>query len=159
MSTVFGSAEKNHYTVMDEDDDPVMSSLCFLDYRYIRFCFHPLKDKFMVCGDWNDSSWTDVRSIRAGLDSDERSRREQIFGKNQIDIKQKSIPQLLVDEVSRTPWPASSNADTSRPSIPSTFSRYAAWYCGRLTNTTTMRSAFSSSLLCRLPRPFWRRDQ
>lgn len=53
----------------------------------------------MLCGDWNDASWTDVRSMRSGLDSDERSRREQVFGKNQIDIKQKTVPQLLVDEV------------------------------------------------------------
>lgn len=100
VSTVFGSAEKNQYTEMDEEDDPVMSTLRFLDYRYIRFCFHPLKDKFMLCSDWKHSNWTDVRSIRAGLDSDERHRREQVFGKNQIDIQQKSIPQLLVDEVS-----------------------------------------------------------
>lgn len=85
---------------MEEEDDPVMLTIRFLDYRYIRFCFHPLKDKFMLCSDWKDSNWIDVRSIRAGLDSDERHRREQVFGKNQIDIKQKSIPQLLVDEVS-----------------------------------------------------------
>ncbi|KAL8944415.1 MAG: hypothetical protein Q9216_000466 [Gyalolechia sp. 2 TL-2023] len=84
---------------MDEEDDPVMSTLRFLDYRYIRFCFHPLKDKFMLCSDWKDSNWTNLRSIRAGLDSDERHRREQVFGKNQIDIEQKSIPQLLVDEI------------------------------------------------------------
>lgn len=93
---------------MDDDDDPLMPCLRFLDYRYIRFCFHPLKDRFMVCGDWKDSSWTDLKSIRAGLDSDERSRREQVFGKNQIDIKQKPNAQLLVDEVSPLRWPARS---------------------------------------------------
>ncbi|KAI4196512.1 MAG: hypothetical protein LQ348_002295 [Seirophora lacunosa] len=98
VSTVFGSAEKSRYTAVDEDDDPTMSDLRFLDYRYIRFCFHPLQDKFMLCGDWNDASWTDVRYMRSGLDSDERSRREQVFGKNQIDIKQKTVPQLLFDE-------------------------------------------------------------
>ncbi|KAL9031900.1 MAG: hypothetical protein Q9196_000096 [Gyalolechia fulgens] len=102
VSTVFGSAEKNQYTEMDEEDDPVMSTLRFLDYRYIRFCFHPLKDKFMLCSDWKDSNWTDVRFIRAGLDSEERHRREQVFGKNQIDIKEKSIPRLLVDETRST---------------------------------------------------------
>lgn len=40
--------------------------------------------------------------MRAGLDSDERYRRELVFGKNHIEIRQKSIPQLLVDEVSHT---------------------------------------------------------
>ncbi|MCJ1461071.1 hypothetical protein MMC28_011453, partial [Mycoblastus sanguinarius] len=98
-STVFGLREEKSVShEYDEDDDPVMLQLRFLDYRYIRFCFHPLKDKFVLCSDWNDPNWTDVRSIRAGLDSEERQRREQVFDKNQIDIQQKSIPQLLVDE-------------------------------------------------------------
>ena len=76
-----------------------MTDLHFLDYRYIRLCFHPLEDKFILCSNWRDPKWTNMKSIRSGLDSDERHRREQIFGKNQIDIKQKTIPQLLLDEV------------------------------------------------------------
>jgi len=100
-STVFGTRQKKGYSFdYDEDDDPVILHLRFLDYRYIRFCFHPSSDKFALCSDWKDPSWTNVRSIRSGLDSDERHRREQVFGMNQIDIEQKSIPQLLVDEAS-----------------------------------------------------------
>ena len=103
-STVFGLRGKKSLSLdYDEDDDPVMTHLRFLDYRYVAFCYHPLKDKFVLCSDWKDPKWTDVKSIRAGLDSDERHRREQIFGKNQIDIQEKSIPQLLVDEVSDHP--------------------------------------------------------
>lgn len=103
-STVFGLREKRSLSLdYDEDDDPILAHLRFLDYRYISFCFHPLKDRFVLCSDWRDPSWTDVKSIRAGLDSDERHRREQVFGKNQINIQQKSIPQLLVDEVSDHP--------------------------------------------------------
>ena len=99
-STVFGISEKESFSLdYDEDDDPILTHLRFLDYRYISFCFHPLKDKFVLCSDWKDPGWINVKSIRAGLDSDERHRREQVFGKNQIDIQQKSIPQLLVDEV------------------------------------------------------------
>ena len=100
MSTVFGTPEKSHFRVYDEDDDPVVSRLRFLDYRYIRFCFHPLKDKFVLCSNWKDPSWTDVKSIRIGLDSDERLKREQVFGRNVIDIQEKTVLQLLVDEVS-----------------------------------------------------------
>jgi cation-transporting ATPase 13A3/4/5 len=37
--------------------------------------------------------------MRAGLDADERDSREQIFGQNVIDIQQKTVPELLVDEV------------------------------------------------------------
>ena len=99
ISTVFGSAEKQGVDGYDEDDDPVMMHLRFLDYRYIRFCYHPLKDKFVLSSNWKDTSWTDVKSVRVGLDSDERYRREQVFGMNQIDIKQKAVPELLIDEV------------------------------------------------------------
>lgn len=98
LSTVFGKLEKTSFEDNDEDDDPVVTALRFLDYRYVRFCFHPLKDKFVPCSNWKDPAWTDVRKMRAGLDSDERFRREQVFGQNEIEIHQKSIPQLLVDE-------------------------------------------------------------
>lgn len=37
--------------------------------------------------------------MRGGLDADERDSREQLFGQNNIDIHQKNIPQLLIDEV------------------------------------------------------------
>lgn len=76
-----------------------MVKLRFLDYRYTRFYYHPLKDKFLLSSDWKDSKWNDVRSVRIGLDTDERHQREQVFGKNQIDVKEKSIPQILVGEV------------------------------------------------------------
>ena len=98
VSTVFGLQEKRRYLEYDEDEDPVMSNLRFLDYRYIRFVFHPLKDKFMFNSNFKDPSWKDAKSIRTGLDSEERHKREQVFGSNLIDIQQKSIPQLLVGE-------------------------------------------------------------
>ena len=37
--------------------------------------------------------------MRAGLDADDRDSRERVFGNNLIDIKEKSVPQLLADEV------------------------------------------------------------
>ena len=100
ISTVFGPQEKRSFAYDDdEDDDPVMAHLRFLDYRYIRFCFNPVRDKFVLVSDWKDPDWTDVETMRIGLESDERHRREQIFDKNHIDIKEKTVPQLLVDEV------------------------------------------------------------
>lgn len=86
----------------DDDDDPVLMHLRFLNYRYIKFCFHPLVDKFILCGNWKDPSWKNVKSIRAGLDGEERIRRAKVFGKNQIDVQQKPLLELLVDEVSRS---------------------------------------------------------
>lgn len=53
----------------------------------------------MLSNGWTDPLWTDVKSIRTGIDGDEKEMRELVFGENLIDIEQKSIPQLLVDEV------------------------------------------------------------
>ena len=41
ISFVFGQSEKGKMTDYDEYDDPIMDELQILDYRYIRFCFHP----------------------------------------------------------------------------------------------------------------------
>lgn len=98
LSTVFGPSEKRMILNYDEDEDPVMQKLRFLNYRYIRFCFHPLKDKFIISNSWKDPAWSDSDCVRSGIDTDEKLRREQVFGRNLIDIKQKSVIQLLVDE-------------------------------------------------------------
>jgi cation-transporting ATPase 13A2 len=97
---VFGVSEKKYALLYnDDDDDPVLDDLRILDYRYMRFSFHPLKDRFILSNSWKDPAWTDVKSIRAGIDADEKENRELVFGKNLIDIKQKTVPQLLLDEV------------------------------------------------------------
>ncbi|KAH8683100.1 hypothetical protein BGZ60DRAFT_467457 [Tricladium varicosporioides] len=98
LSTVFGLSEKKYALAYDEDEDPVLDDLRILDYRYMRFSFHPLKDRFILTSGWKDPGWTDVKSIRAGIDGEEKEIRELVFGKNLIDIKQKTIPQLLIDE-------------------------------------------------------------
>jgi cation-transporting ATPase 13A3/4/5 len=99
LSTVFGQPEKETQLEFDEMDDPIMDELRALDYRYVRLCFHPLRDKFVLCTGWKDPEWTDVRHVRSGLDSDEKGVRETIFGSNLIDIEEKSMGSLLVDEV------------------------------------------------------------
>ncbi|KAI3323123.1 hypothetical protein HD806DRAFT_498036 [Xylariaceae sp. AK1471] len=99
LSTVFGAPEKIFAQLLEDDADPIMSELQTLDYRYVRFFFHPLKDKFLVCNGWKDPSWTRVSALRAGIDGDQKDERERVFGMNLIDIEQKSISQLLVDEV------------------------------------------------------------
>ena len=99
LSTVFGIQEKAGFEDYDVDFDPVLNQLRSIDYRYMRFCFHPLKDKFVLGNTWKDPAWTDVKAIRSGLDNDEKELRQRVFGQNIIDIKQKSIGQLLVDEI------------------------------------------------------------
>ncbi|KAF2764277.1 hypothetical protein EJ03DRAFT_386079 [Teratosphaeria nubilosa] len=99
LSAVFGIGnDKGKYSDYDEYDDPIMDELKILDYRYIRFCYHPLKDKFVLGNTWKDPTWTGVTAVRSGIDSDEQEIRERIFGKNAIDIEQKTTGQLLLDE-------------------------------------------------------------
>lgn len=100
LSSVFGLSEKHFSDSLEEDNDPILDDLRTLDYRYVRLCFNPLKDKFVISSGWKDPNWTDVRLVRAGLDSDEKGVREVVFGNNLIDIEQKSTGQLLVDEAS-----------------------------------------------------------
>ncbi|KAI2643480.1 hypothetical protein GGS21DRAFT_496608 [Xylaria nigripes] len=99
LSTVFGAPEKVFAQLLEDDGDFIMGQLQTLDYRYVRFFFHPVKDKFVVCGGWKDPAWTSVQALRTGIDGDERDERARVFGANIIDIQQKSIRQLLVDEV------------------------------------------------------------
>ena len=98
VSTVFGNQAKKRYIEFDEDDDPILDSVRFLDYRYIRFVFHPLRDKFLLNNNFKDPAWTDIKAVRSGMDTDEKIKRETVFGLNAIDIQQRSVPQLLLDE-------------------------------------------------------------
>ncbi|KAM0324203.1 hypothetical protein ACHAQA_008397 [Verticillium albo-atrum] len=97
MSTIFGSSEK--HILSDEEQDPIVTELRMLNYRYVRLYFNQQKDCFVLFNGWKDPNWTDVKTVRLGLDSDEKHVREVVFGNNDIDIEQKSIPRLLVDEV------------------------------------------------------------
>jgi cation-transporting ATPase 13A3/4/5 len=96
LSTIF--ADTYRYTY-DEDSDPTVERLRHFDYRYLRLFYHPLEDKFLLISGWKDPSWTNAKSMRVGLNADDRDSREQIFGKNAIDIQQRSLFKLLTDEV------------------------------------------------------------
>lgn len=98
LSTIFDTPSKQTSYLLDEDQDPIVSDLRMINYRYVRFYFHPARDKFLICNGWKDPLWTDARSIRGGIDSEEKSYRDVVFGQNLIDIEQKSIFRLLVDE-------------------------------------------------------------
>jgi cation-transporting ATPase 13A3/4/5 len=99
MSTVFTQSGREKMNGHRYDEDRELSILRYLDYRYMRLLYHPLEDKFVLNNDWWDPQWKDVKALREGLDSEERDPRDQVFGKNIIEIQQKTIPELLLDEV------------------------------------------------------------
>ena len=100
MSTVCNATAKEKINGHRYDYDYEVKTLRYLDYRYMRLLYHPVEDKFVLNNDWLDPQWTDVKAMRAGLDTEERDPRDQVFGKNMIEIREKSIAQLLVDEAS-----------------------------------------------------------
>ena len=85
--------------IADEDDDPVIPYLRCLDYRYIRFFYHPLLDEFVMNNSWKDPAWTNVNRLRQGIEGEYKEMRSLVFGKNVIDIEEKTTMQLFVDEV------------------------------------------------------------
>ena len=110
LSTVFGYTDKAMAFDADDDFDPLLPELRILSYRYVRLFFHPVKDVFVLFNGWKDPEWTDVKAARSGVDAEEKSTREVVFGSNLIDIEQKPIPKLLVDEVGRLSVPTVLNA-------------------------------------------------
>ncbi|GAB1200545.1 hypothetical protein APSETT444_009918 [Aspergillus pseudonomiae] len=95
LSSVFADPDNHSF---DEENDPTISFLRYIDFRYLRFFYHPLEDKFCLISGWRDPLWTNAKVMRSGLDADDRDSREQIFGKNLVDIQQKPLLQLLMDE-------------------------------------------------------------
>jgi len=87
------------YTPEEAEDDPVLEEIRYLDYRYIRFVFHPLRGKFQLMSNWRDPSWRNLKDIMNGLEGETRDARAGLFGDNVIDIDEKPIIQLLIDEV------------------------------------------------------------
>lgn len=117
-----------------------MSSLRYVDYRYLHFFYHPLEDRFCLLNGWKDPAWANVKMMRSGLDADDRDSREQIFGGNIVDIKQKSVPELLVDEVSSflsSCHVVSILTKRKRHFIHSIFSKLPVWFFGLWMNITT----------------------
>ncbi|RLL97324.1 hypothetical protein CFD26_102194 [Aspergillus turcosus] len=95
LSTVFADSES---CAQDEDQDSTVPYLRYIDYRCLRFFYHPVDDKFSLISGWKDPLWTNIKRMRIGLDADDHDSRAQIFGANVIDIQQKSVIQLLIDE-------------------------------------------------------------
>ncbi|KAF3908733.1 hypothetical protein AA313_de0203996 [Arthrobotrys entomopaga] len=102
LSTVFGPPSEKAVAAAEEaeeDDDPILNYLRYLDYRYIRFCYNPIEDKFMLTSHWKDPEWDSILSARQGVDNDQQDQRASVFGPNVIDIEEKSTMNLFLDEV------------------------------------------------------------
>lgn len=79
------------------------SNLRFFEYRYIRLIYHPAVDHFVFASRWADPRWNDLDAVRNGLSSEDADIRQAIFGRNLIDIEEKSTGYILLDEVQSRP--------------------------------------------------------
>lgn len=146
LSTVFTPSQKEKTNSYRYDDDQDLPFLRSLNYRYMRLLYHPVQDKFVLNNDWWDPQWTDVKALREGLDSEERDPRDQVFGKNMIEIEQKPIAQLLVDEVGSIIYTYLVRfSNIYRPFTHSMCFKSRVSSCGRPMNTTTTQLPSSSS--------------
>lgn len=93
------SSEEDDDDGMFMDPDPAMPALRWVEYRYIKFIYHPGEDIFMTNLDWVDRNWDNPDVVFEGLDSDIHEERQLVFGENMVDVNEKTSLQLLIDEV------------------------------------------------------------
>ncbi|ODV84227.1 hypothetical protein CANARDRAFT_208586 [[Candida] arabinofermentans NRRL YB-2248] len=79
--------------------DPVVPVLISFEYRYMKLFYDPLEDLFKLSNTWIDEKWSRYPDIKDGISEETYKSRKLIFGSNLINIKQKSIVQLLTDEI------------------------------------------------------------
>ena len=75
------------------------SDLRLFEYRYVRLIYHPAVDQFVFASQWTDPRWNDLGDVKNGLSSEDVNVRQAVFGKNLIDIEEKSTGYILLDEV------------------------------------------------------------
>ncbi|KAK7208376.1 P-type ATPase-like protein [Myxozyma melibiosi] len=99
MSSVFNVHKSGSKPSDEIGYDPTIKSLHYFNYRYMRLILHPIEGKFELNNDWKDPSWLNLSAARKGLDMVTVGERQTVFGSNSIDIEDKPVFKLLVDEV------------------------------------------------------------
>lgn len=105
----FGERLSNFLTVPakqedDEDVDardpnPVVPYVHSFEYRYIKFFYNPVEDMFKTNSNWYDLHWLNAKNLREGTSQSLQEVRAALFGRNNLNIQEKSTLQLLADEV------------------------------------------------------------
>lgn len=81
------------------EKDPIAPYLSSFVYRYTKFFYDPTEDLFRTNSLWYDRRWLSLHEAKAGISYRTHEQRQQVFGENTIEIEDKSIASLLVDEV------------------------------------------------------------
>ncbi|CAK9435871.1 uncharacterized protein LODBEIA_P05160 [Lodderomyces beijingensis] len=83
----------------DSEKDIVVPYLHSFVYRYIKFFYNPAEDIFKTNSNWYDGRWLNVKNIKDGISQSLQEQRLEVFDENRIEVDEKSVFQLLVDEV------------------------------------------------------------
>ncbi|KAG5519875.1 hypothetical protein PMAC_000152 [Pneumocystis sp. 'macacae'] len=98
--TIYEGFQNSYNNLQIKNESSEITPLIYIDYRYLRFIYYPQEQKFIPTYAWKDPLFMlSIEDISKGLSTRVRNNREIIFGKNVMDIQEKSIIRLLMDEI------------------------------------------------------------
>ncbi|KAI1315498.1 hypothetical protein EDD11_000731 [Mortierella claussenii] len=106
IDSVF-SPEQMEKPENEDDDDSydetvstgILHDMRYFDYQYIRFIYNPTVQLFMQNSHWKDPDWSNQINCERGISREMHQERTMVFGQNIIDVQEKTVGQLLVQEV------------------------------------------------------------
>ncbi|KAG0214920.1 hypothetical protein BGX28_001126 [Mortierella sp. GBA30] len=104
LSSVFSPEQMEKLENEDERYEETTASMLlhdmrYFDYQYIRFIYNPITNAFLQNSHWKDAEWTTVARCGQGLERETHQERSMVFGQNVIDVQEKTVGQLLVQEI------------------------------------------------------------
>ena len=88
--------QRHHHESKENPNIPIMISF---SYRYFNLIYSPIEDLFKINSNWTDADWLSLSSIQKGLPTSVVEDRMLAFGRNNINLKQKTSLEILFDEV------------------------------------------------------------
>lgn len=82
-----------------KEDDPIVPVMHSFEYRYIKFYFDPTHDLFRTNSHWHDLQWLSLSNTHDGISQLTYESRLQIFGENNMVLHEKTVLELLTNEV------------------------------------------------------------
>ncbi|CAO1631581.1 unnamed protein product [Sympodiomycopsis kandeliae] len=86
-------------TIMAGVETEQLMDLTMMSYRYTRFFLHPPTGRWRMIKDWRDPMWGAGANVADGISWDAEKDRTALFGRNEIEIEDKGVIRLLIDEV------------------------------------------------------------
>ncbi|SCU84504.1 LAFA_0D10308g1_1 [Lachancea sp. 'fantastica'] len=93
------SQNHRHRYHHESDENPNIPIMIHFSYRYFNLIYTPVEDVFKTNSNWTDPDWLTLNADEAGLSTSAVEDRVLAFGKNNINLKQKTTSQILFDEV------------------------------------------------------------